>query len=616
MKRTICTGGGLLDGHTRNATLLGLLVLAAAVMTGARVASAEPAAGLVMPFDASAGSVSFLVASHPASAASGVRTHWAFWDESCTPLHAAIVCLPPDGSVIVDPAAVPASDGGTRDLSGRRGFVTVTAYSADDGCSTDDTRRGTLARTALVGSFTLADLAAGVSFGGPALAFPADASGAFVDLGAADDTGADVHQAALRLQSFDPADLDVSRVILLALAERSGRDAFRAAEPGPAVDGESVVRAGMRFADRNGASITLPDASLGCAAFTSLRREQVPTLLPPGGAGDAVASGGFLELGTPRIGDAPLGRTTWLAGFHAQGVGSFGVLAVGDTALAARGAPTPSPAPPTATPRPSLTPTARPSTTATTATPRPTSGSTPTPGGSATPRPTSSSVAPTVVPTVAPTVTPTATPAVTASPAPTPTLPPGITPSPSPTGGAVPTATPPGPTPTPSPRPSASGGPTVTPSPALTATPPTASPARTASPHPTATAQSCDSLTVQVRTTYGGSHPGDVSGVAATVTYPSSVSIPGTGSDASVTARVSNVSGVSGLFQATDMETQLRAGLISIAAPIPAGPFVRVHFDCAGGAAPPASAFGCTLEASTLEGTLLPAAACTTEIVS
>jgi len=107
-----------------------------------------------------------------------------------------------------------------------------------------------------------------------------------------------------------------------------------------------------------------------------------------------------------------------------------------------------------------------------------------------------------------------------------------------------------------------------------------------------------------------------VSGVVATVTYPSSVSLPGTGSDASVTARVSNVSGVGGLFQATDMETQLRTGLISIATPIPAGPFVRVQFDCSAGTAPPASAFGCTLEASTLEGTLLPGAACTTEVVS
>lgn len=601
MKRITRRGAG-------GAALLARIVvlLAATGAVGARAASAEPAAGLVMPFDATAGSVSFLVASHPATGTSGVRTHWAFWDESCTPLHAAIVCLPPDGSVIVDLAAVPASDGSTRDLSGGRGFVTVTAYDAPRGCEANDAGRGTLARAALVGSFTLADLATGVSFGGAALAFPADAGGSFVDLGATDDAGPDVHQAALRLQSFDPADLDVSRVVLLALAERSGRDGFRAIEPGPAVRGEGVVRARVRFADRNGASVTLPDASLGCATFTSLRREQIPTLLPPGGAGDAVASGGLLALESPRIGDAPLGRTTWLAGFHAQGVGSFGVLAVGDATLAARPAPAPSSTGPTATPRPSptLTPTARPTTTPTAPTPRPTNGATPTPHTSATPRPTSSLVAPTT------------TPAATASPAATPTLPPGSTPSPSPTGRPALTATPPGATPTPSPRPSATAGPTATPSPARTATPPTATSAPTLSPQPTATAQSCGTITVQVRTTYGGSDPRDVSGVAATVTYPSSVSIPGTGSDAAVTARVSNASGVGGLFQATDMETQLRAGLISIAAPIPAGPFVRVQFDCSGGTAPPANAFGCTLEASTLEGALLPGAACTTEVVS
>lgn len=576
------------------ALLLGVLGL------HVRVAAAEPAATLVMPFDASAGNVSFLVASHPARAAGGVRTHWSFWDESCAPLHSAIVCLPPDGSVIVDPTAVPASDGGTRDLRGRRGFVTVTAYQAAAGCDPGDTRRGTLAGAALIGSFTLADVDAGVSFGGPALALAADPSAAFVELGAADDDDPALHQAALRLQSFDPADLDVSRVILLALAERAGSGAFRATEPGPAVEGRATVRAAVRFADRNGASIALPDASLGCATFTSLRRDHAATLLPPGGPGDLVASGGFLTFESPRIGDSPLGRQTWLAGFHAQGVGSFGVLALGDAELAVRGVPTPAPtaASPSPTPRPSLTPT-----------PRPSGAASPTPVASATPRPTASSISPT------------ATPVRTATPDPGPTPPPGATPSPAPSDGATPTPTSAQPTPATSPTapPSVTSNPTVTPRPSPTPT--AASTASTPTPAPTATpsttaAPGCSTLTVEVRTTYGASDPGDVSGVAATLTYPPSVSIPGTGSDPSVTARVGNVSGVSGLFQATDMETQLRAGLISISTGIPAGPFVRVQFDCTGGAAPPASAFGCTLEASTLEGTLLLAAACTTEIVS
>lgn len=118
-----------------------------------------------------------------------------------------------------------------------------------------------------------------------------------------------------------------------------------------------------------------------------------------------------------------------------------------------------------------------------------------------------------------------------------------------------------------------------------------------------------------MRTAYGPSGPGDVSGVIATVAYPAAVSIPGSGGDAAVVARVSNVSGVSGLFQVTDSDTTVRAGLISLSAAIPPGPFVRIVFDCASGAVPQPGAFGCTLEASTLDGTLVPGAACTTEIL-
>lgn len=580
-------------------SLAATAMLLSSLAFGARLANAEPASALVMPFDASAGTVSFLIASHPAGdAPGGVRTHWAFWDESCVPLAHAILCLPLDGSTIVDPQRLPTS-GGVTDLSGRRGFVTVTAYEAGTSCDPGDAGRGTLARDALLGSFTLADLASGVSFGGPAHALPADPSGTFVDLGAAADAPSEVHQTALRLQSFDPDDLDVSRVILLALAEKAGSGAFRGIEPGPAGSDVQNVQSNVRFAGRDGASIALPDASLGCATFTSLRREESPTLLPMGGPGDAVTSGGFLALENPHIADRPFGRTTWLLGFHGQAVGTFGVLALGDAAVGSRSAPTPAPTPAaTATPRPSITASPRPSVTPT---PRPTTGASPTPAVSATPRPTGSAVPPTVTPGATPTVVAPLTP----SPGPTPS--PGVpTPSPVPTATRTPSASvTPAATVTPAPtataRPTATAGPTVAP---------------TATPAATPTPAGCSTLTIQVRTTYGASDPGDVSGVAATITYPSSVAIPGTGGDPSVAGRVSNVSGVSGLFQATDMDTQIRAGLISISTPIPAGPFVRVQFDCVGGQAPPTSAFGCTLEASTLEGDLLPAAACTTEVVS
>ena len=84
---------------------------------------------------------------------------------------------------------------------------------------------------------------------------------------------------------------------------------------------------------------------------------------------------------------------------------------------------------------------------------------------------------------------------------------------------------------------------------------------------------------------------------------------------ASVLARVSNVTGVGGLFQATDSDASVRVGLVSIASAIPEGAFVRIVFDCVGGTAPAPGALGCSLEASTLEGTLVTGAACTTEIL-
>ena len=584
--------------------LVALLAGVLALLGGARAALAAPASALVMPFDATAGSASFLVASHPADpAASGaVRTHWAYWDDACAPLLDALVCLPADATVVVDPTRIDGVAGARGDLSGRRGFVTVTAYDAAAGCAADDTGSAHLAGEALLGSFTLASLAAGVSFGGTAIALPLDPSGSFVDLPGGD--GA--YQSALRLPTFDPARLDVSRVILLALRERAGVGTFRAAELGPALDGSESLRAGVRFADKDGASFVLPDASFGCAAFTSLRREDVPTLIAPGGAGDAIASGGLLTLENPRAGDRVLGGTSWLFGFHAQAVGSFGVLAEGDALLGSHLAGTP-------TPRPSGTggtPTPRASATATSG---PSPSAVPTPVGSATPRATSSVAAPTATPAATPIVGPSATPNTAPTPGPTPS--PGTSKTPPATSSPARSTTPaPPPSSTPdataTPAPTTAGA-TPTPSPAVTRTPaPSSSPAATRTP-----AGSCTTLTLQVRTAYGPSGSGDVSGVIATVAYPAAVTIPGGGGDASVVARVSNVSGVSGLFQVTDSDTTLRAGLISVSAAIPQGPFVRIVFDCASGALPPPGAFGCTLEASTLDGVLVPGAACTTEIL-
>jgi hypothetical protein len=109
---------------------------------------------------------------------------------------------------------------------------------------------------------------------------------------------------------------------------------------------------------------------------------------------------------------------------------------------------------------------------------------------------------------------------------------------------------------------------------------------------------------VTVNLNYDAAQFPDVSGVAIALVYPSSVSIPGFGSDATVLARVTNLTGVSGgLFNVGDQDTQVNIGLVSLGTSIPAGSFASVRFDCASGAsAPAASAFSCSVDASSSLG--------------
>lgn len=199
--------------------------------------------------------------------------------------------------------------------------------------------------------------------------------------------------------------------------------------------------------------------------------------------------------------------------------------------------------------------------------------------------------------TLVPTPTPSASPTATATPAstPTPTVKPTATPSPTPT-----------------PRPTSSPSPTPTPTPKPTPTPtPTAKP--TATPTATQTpVQGCTSATVTVMTSYAAQSPPDfVAGVTTSVGYPGArIGIPGHGNDATVLARVTNLSGASGLFSAGDQDANsdgvddlISVGLISTSAAIPSGSFARIVFDCAPNAAAPTAAdFTCTPDVSSLFG--------------
>jgi hypothetical protein len=178
---------------------------------------------------------------------------------------------------------------------------------------------------------------------------------------------------------------------------------------------------------------------------------------------------------------------------------------------------------------------------------------------------------------------------------------PAATPSPAPTPLATPTATG---LPAGSPTPAGSPG-VPTPTPGAGTPTPTAA-AGTPTPAPTGGGSTCTQVDVTVAINFSQTDFPDVSGITVGLGYPASLSIPGFGNQPSVLERVANLTGVqAGLFSAGDQDDQslLNVGLISTTTAIPPGSFARARFDCAQGAsAPPASAFTCSVDASTLAG--------------
>lgn len=199
-------------------------------------------------------------------------------------------------------------------------------------------------------------------------------------------------------------------------------------------------------------------------------------------------------------------------------------------------------------------------------------------------------------PSTTATPTPTATPLATVTAVPTAT--------PLPTATALPTPTLGGGTPTPTPEPTGSPGePTPTPAPTAPG--------------------SCDTATVTVTTSYQAQLPPDfVAGVTVMIGYDGTrLDIPGTGNQSTVVARVTNVSGASGLFQPGDQDSDpenasINVGLISTGSAIPPGSFARIVFDCVEGASAPVAAdFACAPDVSSLLGNTVDAS-CTVSVVT
>lgn len=147
-----------------------------------------------------------------------------------------------------------------------------------------------------------------------------------------------------------------------------------------------------------------------------------------------------------------------------------------------------------------------------------------------------------------------------------------------------------------------------------TATPPTPTPTGTGTtPTPTATngtgGSTCNGQAIL--TTNVSFEATGISGVDVEIAYPTTVSIPGCCNNPEVLARVENVTGISdGIFGVADNDdpnvgpVNLSIGLVSLAAPIPGGPFSRITFECTPGATIAASDFACGAEVSDAAGNL------------
>ena len=299
---------------------LGVAAVALAVgVLGARTSHAlvddpftsytQPANALVMPFDATTGHQTFLLVSNVAGISSsgigGVTTHWSFWSDSCDHLGDVAICLTLNDTVVVDPTKVQAIDAGNNgigpiiNLSGNRGFLTVTAYDTDETCG-DPSIEG----------FTLVDDAIGLG---------TDPTNSFTDLpdfllSPSSTSG------FLDIQTFNPETLDNSIVVLIGVKELAGK---LAGEVGPVT---SSITANANFVDNTEVSTSLPDVKFSCALFSSL----IPgadNLIPDT---VSVLSSGIYRLTNIQNGSKPVGGSasggndTFVYGIHGQAVGQFG----------------------------------------------------------------------------------------------------------------------------------------------------------------------------------------------------------------------------------------------------------------------------------------------------
>jgi len=303
--------------------LVALALVSAIVMGSAGTSSAfladdgfshtQPAAELIMPFDATEGKSSFLLVSNltgtSSSGGAQVTTHWTFWSETCDELADFSICLTLNDTVVVDPTNARSQGLNNEDqgplinLTGKRGLVTVTAYQTNSACS-DFTHAGRILRDdAIVGTFTFADSNIGYAFGNDAFGLGLDGSGNAVILPDSSVVG------SFGVQTFDPTSVDSSVVVLSHLREQSA---------GPVEPSNAAIRFATTFLDINEIPTSLPDQTAGCVKFTTISSSDTVAGLIPTTVD--ITTSGVIRL-DPIAGFGP---TDYLYGIIGQAVGQFG----------------------------------------------------------------------------------------------------------------------------------------------------------------------------------------------------------------------------------------------------------------------------------------------------
>jgi hypothetical protein len=322
---------------------------------GGTVSIIEPAVALIMPFDVTEGRTSFeLVSRIGGDDASVQATHWSFWSESCDHLADVFICLTLRDTVVVDPSALQGqvqigqtntNTGPIINLSGEKGFVTVTAFDAasdSQNCAAADPE-SVAATPSLIGSWVVSNTSTNATFGNNAIGI---VDGQTLPA-AADFFLTGPVAGGLFLQTFSPLDLTDSEVFFIGVAFPAGNAEFADSEIGPipaALGNGSAVCCNAQYYDNLESFVSLPDVCLTCSATAKVADNEpladidLPVIIPPSTTAD---TSGIVRLTNCRVGsdegDVPIGDTTinavdlttFIFGFHGMAVGPFGTSAMG-----------------------------------------------------------------------------------------------------------------------------------------------------------------------------------------------------------------------------------------------------------------------------------------------